>query len=83
MTAAIVAQLDPKPFHVRGPLNLAAMDSVMTALVRNSNRIPNDLKARYAKLLGDDDYRQAIFYNTSDPKEVENRMKLAHKYLMT
>lgn len=83
VTAAIVAQLDPKPFHVRGPLNLAAMDSVMAVLIRNSTKMPKDLKARYAKLLKDDDYRKAIFFNTSDPKEVEARLRLAHKHLMS
>lgn len=83
VTAAIVTQLDSKPFHVRGPLNLAAMDSVMAVLIRNSTKIPKDLKARYEKLLADEDYRKAIFFNTSDPKEVEERLKLAHKHLMS
>lgn len=83
VTAEIVVQLDPKPFHVRGPLNLAAMDSVMAVLIRNSVKIPKDLKVRYAKLLADADYRKAIFFNTSDPKEVEERLKLAHKHLMS
>jgi Protein of unknown function DUF262 len=83
VTAAIVAQLAPKPFHVRGPLNLAAMDSVMAVLIRKSTNIPTDLKARYAKLLADDDYRKAIFFNTSDPKEVEERLKLAYKHLIS
>jgi uncharacterized protein with ParB-like and HNH nuclease domain len=82
VTAAIVEHLDPKPFHVRGPLNLAAMDSVMSILIRNS-KIPKDLKARYAKLIANEDYRKAIFFNTSDPKEVEERMKLAQKHLIS
>lgn len=83
VTAAIVAQLDPKPFHVRGPLNLAAMDSVMAVLIRNSSKIPKDLKVRYSKLLADVGYRNAIFFNTSDPREVEERLSLAHKYLIS
>lgn len=83
VTAAILAQLDPKPFHVRGPLNLAAMDSVMAILIRNSTKIPRDLKARYATLLADDDYRKAIFFNTSDPKEVKERLNLAHRHLIS
>lgn len=82
VTAAIVKQLGPKPFHVRGPLNLAAMDSVMGVLIRDPSKMPQDLKQRYAKLLADDDYRKAIFFNTSDPKEVEERLKIAHKHLM-
>jgi hypothetical protein len=83
VTAAIVAQLDPKPFHIRGPLNLAAMDSVMAVLIRNPTKIPKDLKDRYANLLANDGYRKAIFFNTSDPKEVDERLTLAQKHLMS
>jgi predicted histidine transporter YuiF (NhaC family) len=83
VTAAIVAQLDPKPFHIRGPLNLAAIDSVMAVLIRNPTKIPDNLKARSVKLLADDDYRKAIFFNTSDPREVEKRLRLANKHLMS
>lgn len=83
VTAVIVQQLDPKPFHIRGPLNLAAMDSVMSVLIRHYTKIPKDLKARYAKLLTDEDYRSAIFYNTSDPKEVADRQRIAQKYLIS
>lgn len=83
VTEIITRQLDPKPFHVRGPLNLAAMDSVMAILLRNFAKIPNDLKARFEKLLADEGYRKAIFFNTSDPKEVELRLALAQKYLIS
>ncbi len=83
VTAIIVKQLDPKPFHVRGPLNLAAMDSVMSVLIRNPKKIPGDLKARFEKLLADKEYRDAIFYNTSDLPEVKRRLTLAEKHLMS
>jgi len=83
VTAAIVAQLGAKPFHVRGPLNLAAMDSVMAVLIRNSANIPKDLKVRFSRLVADTEYRKAIFFNTSDPKEVGKRLELAQKYLMS
>jgi hypothetical protein len=83
VTAAIVAQLDSKPFHVRGPLNLAAMDSVMAVLIRNSTNMPKDLKVRYSRLVADAEYRKAIFFNTSDPKEVGKRLELAQKHLMS
>ncbi len=79
----VVQKLGPKPFHVRGPVNLAAMDSVMAVLIRQRHKIPEDLKARYDKLLQDESYRAAVFYNTSDPKEVATRLALAQKYLMT
>ncbi|EDQ34917.2 hypothetical protein HPDFL43_01930 [Hoeflea phototrophica DFL-43] len=83
VTSIIVKQLNPKPFHVRGPLNLAAMDSVMSVLIRQPNKIPKDLKARFEKLLVDDKYRNAIFFNTSDASVVKERLALAEKYLMS
>jgi hypothetical protein len=83
VTAIIVKLLDPKPFHVRGPLNLAAMDSIMAVLIRNSNKIPKDLKARFSKLLTDENYRTAIFFNTSDASVVKERLALAEKHLMS
>lgn len=82
VTEIIVQKLGDKPFHVRGPLNLAAMDSVLAVLIRQPGKIPNDLKARFDKLLKDEEYRAAIFFNTSDPKEVGIRLALAHKHLM-
>ena len=82
VTATIVKQLDPKPFHIRGPLNLAAMDSVMAVLIRHPERIPKDLAIRFQKLLMDEKYRNAIFFNTSDASVVKERLVLAEKYLM-
>ena len=83
VTAMIAKHLDPKPFHVRGPLNLAAMDSIMAVLIRNSNKIPKDIKDRFSNLLADENYRSAIFYNTSDASIVKDRMALAEKHLMS
>ena len=47
------------------------------------NKIPKDLKARFEKLLVDDKYRNAIFFNTSDASVVKERLALAEKYLMS
>jgi hypothetical protein len=82
VAARIVEYLDTKPFHIRGPLNLAAMDSVMAILIRHAAKMPNDIKSRYERLIADDEYRKAIFFNTSDPKEVKERLKIAHKFLI-
>lgn len=83
VTAIVSKQLDPKPFNIRGPINLAAMDSVMAVLIRHPSKIPKDLKARFNKLIADDKYRNAIFYNTSDASYVKERLALAEKYLMS
>ncbi|GAA5627289.1 hypothetical protein Brsp05_02576 [Brucella sp. NBRC 12953] len=83
VTELIVKELGEKPFHVRGPLNLAALDSVLAVLIRNPNKIQNNLQKRFTDLLKDEEYRSAIFFNTSDPKEVSTRLTLAHRYLIS
>jgi uncharacterized protein with ParB-like and HNH nuclease domain len=82
VTAIVEKHLSPKPFHVRGPLNLAAMDSVMAVLIRNPTKIPKDLKNRFEKLIADTNYRESIFFNTSDSATVKERLSLVEGYLM-
>ncbi len=75
-------KLPEKPFHVRGPFNLAAMDSVLSVLILGVKRMPNDLSERFARLLKDEKYRDAIFFNTSDASVVKERLRLSRHYLM-
>jgi uncharacterized protein with ParB-like and HNH nuclease domain len=82
VASAVKSQLPEKPFHVRGPINLAAMDSVLSTLVRFWKKIPKDLDARYQRLLNDEAYKAAIFFNTSDASVVKFRLDLAEKYLV-
>lgn len=83
VAALIVEKLDPKPFHIRGPLNLAAMDSVMAVLIGHPKKIPNDLAVRFKRLLADEQYRNTIFFNTSDTSVVKERLILAKNYLIS
>jgi hypothetical protein len=76
------AKLPAKPFHLRGPLNLAAMDSIMATLIRNSERLPADLAGRYQALIEDEGYQQSIYFNTSDTSVVKERLKLAAQHLI-
>lgn len=78
----IVAALPEKPFHVRGPINLAAMDSVLSVLLRHLDKVPPDLSKRYQALFLDKAYQNAIFFNTSDAATVKERLKLAKQYLI-
>jgi len=82
VTNVVVKELPDKPFHVRGPINLAVMDSVMSVLIRKTSSIPPDLGNRFDALLKDKDYRQAVFFNTSDASTVKDRLKLALQYLI-
>lgn len=72
----------PKPFHVRGPLNLAATDSVLSVLVNNLEKIPKDVGERYQKLLANEEFRKAVFFNTSDSSTVKVRLQLAQSALI-
>lgn len=74
--------LPEKPFHIRGPLNLAVLDSVMATLISNKKARADGLEDRFSALLKDAKFKDAIFYNTSDASVVQERMKLAKQYLV-
>lgn len=81
VTKELLAQIGEKPFHVRGPINLAALDSVYFALLPKAKKLPANLKDKISALYADEEYRQAIFFNTSDSVTVEKRLDVATKYL--
>jgi uncharacterized protein with ParB-like and HNH nuclease domain len=78
----IVNQLGRKPFHVRGPLNSAALDSVFCTVLINLSKLPDDLAERYKSLKEDEEFRSATFYGTSDVSVVKRRFDLARQYLV-
>ncbi|MBF0485134.1 MAG: DUF262 domain-containing protein [Candidatus Omnitrophica bacterium] len=81
-TEIILEKFDLKPFHVRGPLNTSALDSIFCTILDNLNKLPDDLSDRYKKLLKDDQFIQATYYSTSDPVVVKQRFEKAHEYLI-
>jgi len=78
----IVEQLGEKPFHLRGPLNTAALDSVFCTVLSNINRLEKDLAGRYAALKNDEAFVDATYYGTSDVAVVNSRFELAQQYLV-
>lgn len=74
--------LPAKPFHIRGPINLAAMDSIMSVLIKHRAKIKNDLPSRYKQLIQDKAYLEAISFNTSDAAAMKERLKLAKQHLI-
>lgn len=76
-------ELPAKPFHVRGPINLAAMDSVLSTIIKYKNKLNSNLGNSYKNLISDQEYRDSIFYNTSDQMVVKNRLEIAKKYLVS
>ncbi len=79
----VATKLPEKPFHVRGPINLAAMDSILSVMISSPSKIRDDLATGYAQLVADYEYKEAIFFNTSDNVTVEKRIRKAKEYLLT
>src|SRR5690606_21697633 len=51
----IVSRLGEKPFHLRGRLNVSALDAVMCTILRSIGSIPENLAERYERLKADED----------------------------
>ncbi len=69
--------LGEKPFHLRGRLNYAAMDSTMVASCVALKKGVNDLKRRYDILVKDEEYIDWCTKDTSDEKILTSRIKKA------
>lgn len=78
----IYSYLGERPFHVRGPLNTSAMDSIFCAVLNNLSRIPPDLKSRYDTLLQDPEFIDYTSLGTTDTKTVKDRYRLVEKILI-
>ena len=78
-TSYVHKQLGEKPFHLRGRLNYGALDSIMSAAL--SDVAPDDLKNRFALLIKDSGYNEAITFNTSDEAVVAKRLSKALEFL--
>lgn len=68
--------LGSKPFHLRGRLNYSALDATFVALMRNPSKNAF-LKNRYDKLVQDDDFLDAVSYDTSDESVLTQRINIA------
>lgn len=83
MTEIVVTELGSKPFHLRGPLNLSALDSVFSVLIENNKKIDKQtLKKQYKALKADRYFDDYTSYNTTDTKIVRARIKVVYKYLL-
>ncbi len=83
LTKSIVDALGARPFHLRGPLNVSALDSVMSVLAANYGKLGAvDLKKQYSKLLGDIEFDDYTRINTTDTKTVLDRISKVEEYLL-
>ena len=73
----ILAQLGEKPFHLRGRLNYAVMDTVYATVLRNIDSDFTGLDNRYKELVSDETFIELATANTSDEAVVKARFEMA------
>ncbi len=79
----IVSSLGESPFHLRGPLNVSVLDSVMCVLLENYPKIdPANLRQRFDKLVQTKQFETFTQIGTTDTKTLQDRMELVRKYLV-
>ncbi len=74
--------LGNKPFHLRGRLNYSALDATFVALMRQPQK-NLFLKSRYDKLIRNDEFMDAVSYDTSDESVLTKRISIAISALAT
>ena len=74
----IVSQLGEKPFHLRGRLNLGALDSVMACTIELGDSLKPQIVDEYARLRENDAFLASVTHNTSHTLEVHQRFNLVH-----
>ena len=69
--------LTDKPFHLRGKLNFAALDSILVALMSSNQNEKSTLVSSYQSLVNDEVYKNSISQNTSGKQEIFDRIRIA------
>ena len=83
VTSLVVERLGEKPFHIRGPLNASALDSIMCVLVEEFKEINvPKLKSRFKELLADSDFLRLTQLATTDTKTLQDRVALVRVMLL-
>jgi uncharacterized protein with ParB-like and HNH nuclease domain len=81
---AVVSTLGEKPFHLRGPINVSALDSVICVLIENHNSVGKiDLRSVYVALKNDENFKRLTSINTTDPKNVQDRIRLVREKFLS
>jgi uncharacterized protein with ParB-like and HNH nuclease domain len=83
VSKAIIDSLGDKPFHLRGPLNISALDSVMSILIENFVDIEKiDLSRKYFMLKENSKFIEYTSMNTTDTKTVRDRFNLVKTIML-
>jgi len=80
---SVVTSLGEKPFHLRGPLNVSALDSVLSVLIEYYDTIDfANLKSNYSELLKDVYFDEYTSINTTDSSTVKKRIAKVKEYVL-
>lgn len=71
----VVEAFGEKPFHIRGPLNLAAADCIMAECLKHHENDFSLAKTNFDILMNDNQFREDVFFNTSDTSVVKRRIE--------
>jgi len=83
VTKLIVEQMGDRPFHIRGPINVAALDSVMSVLIENYRRLPKEgLRQKMDQLLKSKEFQLWTRPGSSDAKVLQDRVNLVRRVFL-
>lgn len=85
LTAAATREyLGERPFHIRQGLNAAVFDCVTVAIATGASNggLQHDLRARYNRLLRDENFIPLTVSSTTNEDVVKRRMEMAIAYLL-
>ena len=73
--------LSEKPFHIRGPLNLPALESVFIVTYGKHGKSIKDLNEKVNTLFTNDEFIESSQVSTSDKVVIDKRLSLARKII--
>jgi len=83
VTQKIISEIGEKPFHLRGPLNISALDSIMSVMIENHSKLSNiNLGLNYQTLVKDGEFLETATINTTDTKTVISRLEIVKRILL-
>ncbi len=82
VSKAVVDTFGEKPFHLRGRLNVSALDSVMCVLIESFDNLSSLERSDFDKLLQDKEFIEHTSINTTDTKTVKDRINVVRKHLV-
>ncbi|MFK5892976.1 MAG: DUF262 domain-containing protein [Pseudomonadota bacterium] len=75
-------ELDEKPFHLRGPLNLPALEAVFAVIYNENWKNVNDFKNKVEILFLDEKFVELSQVSTSDKSVIDKRILLSKKIIL-